>query len=103
MGATVAPTTEKPKSSSSSSAKPSPRTMATTTTTTLSPGEKYEAKLIKELGDELQPMSTPGMAVFTLSVGVLLTIGLCGAIICRLHRGKMGFREALLMTPMGTT
>ena len=54
--------------------------MATTTTTTLrcaheqvcnsmlisSPEEKYEAKLIKELGDELQPMSTPGMAVFTL-------------------------------------
>ena len=31
-----------------------------------SPEEKYEAKLIKELGDELQPMSTPGMAVFTL-------------------------------------
>ena len=31
-----------------------------------SPEEKYEAKLIKELGDDLQPMSTPGMAVFTL-------------------------------------
>ena len=31
-----------------------------------SPEEKYEAKLIAELGDELQPMSTPGMAVFTL-------------------------------------
>ena len=31
-----------------------------------SPEEKYEAQLIKELGDELVPMSTPGMAVFTL-------------------------------------
>ena len=31
-----------------------------------SPEEKYEAKLIAELGEELQPMSTPGMAVFTL-------------------------------------
>ena len=36
------------------------------TTLMCSPEEKYEAQLIKELGDELVPMSTPGMAVFTL-------------------------------------
>lgn len=40
--------------------------VASNSTLICSPEEKYEAKLIKELGDELQPMSTPGMAVFTL-------------------------------------
>jgi hypothetical protein len=35
------------------------------------------------------------MAVFTLSVGVLLTLGLCGLVLCRLRRGRMGVRRGL--------
>jgi len=61
----------------------------------LSPEEKFEANLIAELGDELRPMETPGIAIFTLTVGILLTSFLCVVVICRVRRGKMGLRRGL--------
>jgi len=64
-------------------------------TTTLSPEEKFEAELIAELGDELRPMETPGIAIFTLTVGIILTTFLCVVVICRIRRGKMGVRRGL--------
>jgi hypothetical protein len=35
--------------------------------------ERYEKALIESLGSELQPLEMPGLALFTLVVGVLLT------------------------------
>jgi hypothetical protein len=35
--------------------------------------EKYEKALIESLGSELQPLEMPGVALFTLVVGLLLT------------------------------
>jgi hypothetical protein len=35
--------------------------------------ERYEKALIESLGSELQPLEIPGVALFTLVVGVLLT------------------------------
>eukprot|EP00090_Calanus_glacialis_P038033 TRINITY_DN6626_c0_g1_i1.p1 TRINITY_DN6626_c0_g1~~TRINITY_DN6626_c0_g1_i1.p1 ORF type:complete len:487 (-),score=81.62 TRINITY_DN6626_c0_g1_i1:105-1565(-) len=64
-------------------------------TTTMSAEEKFEADLIAELGDQLRPMETPGIAIFTLTVGVLLTTFLCVVVICRIRRGKMGLRRGL--------
>jgi len=72
-----------------------PRTTTPLVTTTLSPEEKFEANLIAELGDELRPMETPGIAIFTLTVGILLTSFLCVVVICRVRRGKMGLRRGL--------
>merc|ERR1739842_41283 len=68
-----------------------PRTTTPLVTTTLSP----EENLIAELGDELRPMETPGIAIFTLTVGILLTSFLCVVVICRVRRGKMGLRRGL--------
>ena len=69
------------------------RPPATTTTTTLSPEEKFEAELIAELGDELTDMKMPGFAIFTLSLGLIMTSLLCGLVCCRIKQGKMGFRS----------
>ena len=68
------------------------RPPATTTTTTLSPEEKFESELIAELGDELTDMRMPGFAMFTLSLGVIMTSLLCVLVCCRIKQGKMGFR-----------
>ena len=68
------------------------RPPATTTTTTLSPEEKFESELIAELGDELTEMKMPGFAVFTLSLGMIMTSLLCVLVCCRIKQGKMGFR-----------
>jgi hypothetical protein len=35
--------------------------------------ERYEKALIESLGSELQPLEMPGVALFTLVVGLLLT------------------------------
>jgi len=64
-------------------------------TTTMSPEEKFESDLIAELGDQLRPMETPGIAIFTLTMGILLTTFLCVVVICRIRRGKMGLRRGL--------
>ena len=68
------------------------RTTTTTTTTTLSPEEKFESELIEQLGDELTEMEMPGFAILTLSLGILLLLGLAGVIVCRIKQGKMGYR-----------
>ena len=68
------------------------RKPVTTTTTTMSPEEKFESDLIAELGDQLTSMELPGMAIFTLTMGILLTCMLCVIVICRIKQGKMGFR-----------
>jgi len=64
-------------------------------TTTMSAEEKFEANLIAELGDQLRPMETPGIAIFTLTMGILLTSFLCVVVICRVRKGKMGLRRGL--------
>merc|ERR1711872_1074641 len=71
------------------------RTTTPLVTTTWGPEEKFEAELIAELGDELRPMETPGIAIFTLTVGIILTTFLCVVVICRIRRGKMGVRRGL--------
>lgn len=62
------------------------------TTTTLSPEEKFEADLIDQLGDELTEMETPGFAILTLTLGILLLCLLGIVVVCRIKQGKMGYR-----------
>ena len=62
------------------------------TTTTLSPEEKFEAALIDQLGDELTEMETPGFAILTLTLGILLLCLLGIVVVCRIKQGKMGYR-----------
>ena len=90
----VAQATAKPASKVTSTTKRTTtrRPPATTTTTTLSPEEKFESELIAELGDELTDMRMPGFAMFTLSLGVIMTSLLCVLVCCRIKQGKMGFR-----------
>jgi len=64
-------------------------------TTQLSEVEKYEKKLIEELGEEVQPMEMPGIALFTLVIGVLLTTFIIVIVICRIRRGRISFRRKL--------
>ena len=71
------------------SSRPTPRPA---TTSTLSPEEKFEAELIAELGDSLQSMEMPGLAVLSLTLGILLSCLLCITVVCRVRQGKMGFR-----------
>ena len=54
--------------------------------------ESYEEKLIKELGDKLTPLGIPGIAIFTLTVGIMLTTFIFVVVICRIHRGRISFR-----------
>lgn len=65
------------------------------TTTTLSPEERYEAELIDQLGDELSEMETPGFAILTLTLGIILICLLCLLVACRIKQGKMGYRRGL--------
>ena len=90
----VGQATAKPASKVTSTTKKTTtrRPPATTTTTTLSPEEKFESELIAELGDELTEMKMPGFAVFTLSLGMIMTSLLCVLVCCRIKQGKMGFR-----------
>ena len=87
-----APVTKTPTPSSTTQKTSTKRKPVTTTTTTMSPEEKFESELIAELGDELTSMELPGVAIFTLTMGILLTCLLCVLVICRIKQGKMGFR-----------
>merc|ERR550532_1216358 len=93
----VGQATAKPASKVTSTTKKTTtrRPPATTTTTTLSPEENFESELIAELGDELTEMKMPGLAVFTLSLGIIMTSLLCVLVCCRIKQGKMGFRRGL--------
>ena len=84
--------TKTPTSSSTTQKTTTKRKPITTTITTMSPEEKFEADLIAELGDELTSMELPGVAIFTLTMGILLTCLLCVLVMCRIKQGKMGFR-----------
>ncbi|XP_023330230.1 uncharacterized protein LOC111702696 [Eurytemora carolleeae] len=66
-----------------------------TTPTNLPEVESYEEKLIKELGDKLTPLGIPGIAIFTLTVGIMLTTFIFVVVICRIHRGRISFRRNL--------
>jgi len=62
---------------------------------TKSEAEKYEEALIASLGSELQPLSMPGIAVFTLVIGILLTACIITLLVCRIRRSRGSFRRKL--------
>ena len=54
--------------------------------------ERYEESLIAEVQDELRPMEMPGIAAFTLVVGVAITTFIVVVVVCRIRRGRISFR-----------
>jgi len=65
------------------------------TTTSISEMERYEESLIAEVQDELRPMEMPGIAAFTLVVGVAITTFIVVVVVCRIRRGRISFRRRL--------
>jgi len=57
--------------------------------------ERYEESLIAEVQDELRPMEMPGIAAFTLVVGVAITTFIVVVVVCRIRRGRISFRRRL--------
>ena len=44
------------------------------------------------LTSDWSSMEMPGLAVLTLSLGILISCLLCILVVCRIRQGKMGFR-----------